>query len=120
MSSGPASVAGRIAYLEIQSKDVPASTAFFEAAFGWRLTSFGPDYAATTSGATDIGIDGHAAVGRPPLAGIEVSDLEAALLAVEGAGGVVTEPIFAFPGGRRFHFREPSGNELSVFVNEGG
>ncbi len=55
-----------------------------------------------------------------PLPGIRVDDLEAALAAVEDAGGAVTRAIFAFPGGRRFHFREPGGNELSVFVEEPG
>jgi predicted enzyme related to lactoylglutathione lyase len=45
-------------------------------------------------------------------------DLEAALAAVEQAGGTITRPIFAFPGGRRFHFREPSGNEMAVYINE--
>ena len=52
------------------------------------------------------------------IAVIEVDDLEAGLASVEAAGGVIIRPIFAFPGGRRFHFREPSGNELAVYVNE--
>ena len=63
------------------------SKAFFERVFGWSLTGFGPDYAAT------IGA---------------------------GAGGAITRPIYALPGGRRFHFREPSGNELAVYVSEPG
>ncbi|MET0308223.1 MAG: VOC family protein, partial [Sphingomonas sp.] len=49
---------------------------------------------------------------------VEVQDLEGALASVTGAGGEITVPIFAFPGGRRFHFRDPDGNELGVFVNE--
>ncbi len=55
---------------------------------------------------------------RAPLAVIQVDDLEATLAAVTAAGGTITQPIFAFPGGRRFHFRDPNGNELGVFVNE--
>ncbi len=51
---------------------------------------------------------------RAPLAVISVGDLEAALAAVERAGARITKPIFAFPGGRRFHFTDPNGNELAV------
>ncbi|WP_246604816.1 VOC family protein [Aquisediminimonas sediminicola] len=109
----------RIAYLELQVGDAGESRTFFEAAFGWTLTSFGPDYAATLGAGTDLGLDASGVdAGKPPLAGIEVVDLEAALAAVEKAGGRISRPIFAFPGGRRFHFREPGGNELAVFVNE--
>ena len=49
-----------------------------------------------------------------PLAVIAVDDLEASFEAVSKAGGVITKPIFAFPGGRRFHFRDPNGNELAA------
>jgi len=114
-------VAGRIVYLELPVRDVDASVAFFSAAFGWDLTRFGPTYAGTMGEGTDLGLQGHAAEATAaPLAGVEVSDLEAALAAVVAAGGTVTKPIFTFPGGRRFHFTEPSGNELAVFVTEGG
>ena len=113
-------VTGRFAYLELPVSDVDASAAFFSAAFGWDLTRFAPTYAGTMGEGTDLGLQGDAAQSSAaPLAGIEVADLEAALAAVVAAGGIVTLPIFAFPGGRRFHFREPSGNELSVFVTEG-
>ena len=114
-------VSGKLAYLELPVADVDASAAFFSAAFGWQLTRFAPTYAATMGAGTDLGLHGDAGEAtRAPLAGIEVDDLEAALAAVVAAGGTVTRPIFAFPGGRRFHFTEPSGNELSVFVVEHG
>ncbi|MBB6122426.1 VOC family protein [Sphingobium subterraneum] len=110
----------RLNYVELPVRDLAASKAFFERAFGWALTDFGPEYAATVADtpktpATDIGLDGSDASVAAPLAVIEVEDIEAACDAVEQAGGVVTRPIFAFPGGRRFHFREPSGNELAVW-----
>ena len=109
----------RIAYLELQVTDLAASQRFFHGAFGWSLTGFGPDYAATVGAGVDLGLDGSGErPGRPPQAGVEVSDLEAALSAVTSAGGVITQAIFAYPGGRRFHFREPSGNEMMVFVSE--
>ncbi len=118
-------MAARLNYVELPVRDTAGSKAFFEKAFGWSLTGFGPDYAATIAagagGTSDIGLNGDPDHGTAaPLAAIEVDDLEAALASVEAAGGTITLPIFPFPGGRRFHFREPSGNELAVYVNEPG
>ncbi|HST35627.1 MAG TPA: VOC family protein [Allosphingosinicella sp.] len=104
----------RLNYVELPARDVPTAKAFYEAAFGWAMTEFGPTYAATLTGDTDIGLQGDAAEAtRAPLAVIEVADLEAALDAVTQAGGTIVRPIFAFPGGRRFQFLDPSGNELA-------
>ena len=104
----------RLNYVELSSFDVGAAKRFYERAFGWSLTDFGPTYAATTTGDTDIGIqaDSAEAVGAP-LPVIEVDDLELALATVLDAGGTLAKPIFAFPGGRRFHFLDPGGNELA-------
>lgn len=118
-------MAARLNYVELPVRDTAASKSFFERAFGWSLTSFGPDYAGTigagAGGTADIGLNGDPAdATAAPMAVVEVDDLEAALAAIEAAGGAVTRMIFAFPGGRRFHFREPSGNELAVYVNEPG
>jgi predicted enzyme related to lactoylglutathione lyase len=117
-------MSARLNYVELPVGDTAVAKAFFEKAFGWSLTAFGPDYAATVgggAGGADIGLNGHKAQATAaPLAAIEVDDLESTLADVEGAGGTITVPIFAFPGGRRFHFREPSGNELAVYVNEPG
>lgn len=109
----------RISYLELPSKDVAGTRDFYAKAFDWKFTDFGPDYAATTTGDTDLGINGstdHVIEQLLPI--IEVQDLEAALEAVRAAGGEIVVPIFSFPGGRRFHFRDPAGNGLGVFVNE--
>lgn len=105
----------RLNYVELPVSEIGAAKRFYEAAFGWSLTEFGPTYAATVTGDTDIGLQGDPAdATAAPLPGIEVEDLEAALEAVEAAGGEIVRPIFAFPGGRRFHFRDPSGNELAA------
>ena len=105
----------RLNYVELPASDVGAAKAFYETAFGWTLMEFGPTYAATMTGDTDIGLQGDAAeASKAPLAVIEVEDLEAALAAVSKAGGVVVRPIFAFPGGRRFHFLDLNGNELAA------
>jgi uncharacterized protein len=104
----------RLNYVELPVGDVAAAKAFYETAFGWSLTDFGPTYAATLSGDTDIGLQGDAAEAtKAPLAVIDVEDLEAALAVVTAAGGTIVRPIFAFPGGRRFQFTDPAGNELA-------
>jgi hypothetical protein len=105
----------RLNYVELPVTDLAATRSFYEQAFGWEMTAFGPSYAATLTGDTDVGLqaDPEEAT-KAPLPVIDVPDLEAALAAVEAAGGRVVRPIFAFPGGRRFHFVDPSGNEAAA------
>jgi predicted enzyme related to lactoylglutathione lyase len=105
----------RFNYVELPVGDIAAAKAFYEAAFGWSLTGFGPTYAATMTGDTDLGLQSDPAEAtKAPLPVIDVPDLEAALASVEAAGGRIVRPIFAFPGGRRFHFLDPGGNELAA------
>ena len=105
----------RLNYVELPVRDVGATKAFYEAAFGWRLTDFGPTYSATMTGDTDLGLQGDAAEAtQAPLPVIDVPNLEAAHAAVLAAGGQIVRPTFTFPGGRRFHFLDPAGNELAV------
>jgi uncharacterized protein len=111
----------RLNYVELPVKDVGTARTFYERAFGWSLTAFGPTYAATTTGDTDIGLQGDGAEAtRTPLPVVEVDDLEAALDSVTLAGGMIVKPIFAFPGGRRFQFLDPSGNEIACVKSEHG
>ena len=105
----------RLNYLELPVADTGRAKAFYAAAFGWTFADFGPTYAATTTGDTDVGFQADAAEKTAAaLPVIEVDDLAAALAAIEAAGGIVTVPIFAFPGGERFHFRDPDGHELAA------
>ncbi len=105
----------RICFVELPTKDIAATRTFYERTFGWTLTDFGPTYACTMTGDVDIGLQGDSGEAtKSPLAVIAVDDLDEALAAVVGAGGTITHPIFAFPGGRRFHFMDPSGNELAA------
>jgi len=107
-------VTPRLFYVELPATG-GAAKPFYEAAFGWQLTDYGPSYAATTTGDVDLGLQADPAEApAAPLPVIQVDDLQATLDAVEQAGGTVTRPIFAFPGGRRFHFRDPAGNELAA------
>jgi predicted enzyme related to lactoylglutathione lyase len=102
-------------FVELPTRDLAASQVFFEKIFGMKMTAFGPTYACTLSGEVDLGLQADPAEAtRAPLPVIEVDDLEAALGAVIAAGAAVTKPIFSFPGGRRFHFLDPSGNELAA------
>ena len=105
----------RIDFIELPVTDIAASQAFYTAAFGFELTAFGPSYACTMTGDVDLGLRADAAEATAaPLPVIHVDDLDAALAAVTQAGGVVTKPVFGFPGGRRFHFRHPGGKELAA------
>jgi len=105
----------RLNYVELPVGDLATAKAFYERAFDWRLTEFSPAYAATTSGDTDIGLQAEAREAtKAPLPMIEVENLETALDAVLQAGGKIVRPIFAFPGGRRFQFLDPSGNEVAA------
>jgi predicted enzyme related to lactoylglutathione lyase len=106
----------RIDYVELAGGDVPATKDFYTAAFGWGFTDYGPEYAAFEGAGLDGGLAAATATGTPPLVILKADDLEDALARVEAAGGVVVEPIFEFPGGRRFHFRDPAGNVLGVWA----
>ncbi|AXJ97154.1 MULTISPECIES: VOC family protein [unclassified Sphingomonas] len=105
----------RLNYLELPVTDPARAKAFYSSAFGWNFMDYGPTYAATTYGSADVGLQADPAERTPALLPvIKVDDLDAALAAVEQAGGRVTKPIFAFPGGRRFQFADPDGHELGV------
>ena len=108
-----------IDYVELPATDIEAVKTFYTEVFGWAFADYGPDYTAFNDGRVDGGFF------RAPLrsetrngAALVVmfaDDLEATLDAVVGAGGTVIKPIFDFPGGRRFQFADPVGNELAVW-----
>lgn len=104
-----------ITYLELPSSGVAADKEFYATLFGWTFEDYGPDYAAFSNSGVEGGFNGggdHQP--KAPLPVLLTDDLEAMLDKVAAAGGTITLPIFAFPGGRRFHFTDPSGNELAV------
>jgi predicted enzyme related to lactoylglutathione lyase len=109
--------AARIDYVELPSATAhELSRAFYAKAFGWDFTDYGPTYAGTTNGTTDVGLQGDPADAlSAPLPVVRVDDLDVAFDAVTGAGGIIARPIFSFPGGRRFHFVDPGGSELAVW-----
>ncbi|MEG3175259.1 VOC family protein [Sphingomonas sp. RB3P16] len=110
----------RLNYLELPVRDTATAKAFYSAAFGWQFSDFGPTYAATTTGDTEIGFQADPAEATAAaLPVIEVADLDACETKVRAAGGEITTPIFAFPGGRRFHFRDVAGHELAAMQSAG-
>ena len=110
----------RIDYVELPSVTAHELTrAFYAKAFGWTFTDFDPDYAATEGGTVDVGLNGHQEDAlSAPLPVVRVTALETALEAVCDAGGIIARPIYSFPGGRRFHFIDPGGNELAVWCTD--
>ena len=105
----------RINFVELPAVNLGAAKAFYAAVFGWELTDFGPSYACTLTGDVDLGLQGDAAeASGAPLPVVVIDDIDAAEVAVRDAGGTISKAIFAFPGGRRFHFIDPNGLELAI------
>ena len=110
----------RLDYIEFPATDVALTRAFYEQVFGWKFQDFGPDYAAIDDGRLTGGFrTGAAPPGGGTLAVIYAVDLDAVKEKIVAAGGKIIRPTFAFPGGRRFHFKDPGGNELSVWTDQG-
>ena len=109
----------RINFIELPARNLGAAKSFYADVFGWSLTDYGPSYSCTVSGDVDLGLQGNSTdATAAPLTVIAVDDLDGALAAVEKAGGKITRPIFSFPGGRRFHFTDPNGNELAAWKSD--
>jgi predicted enzyme related to lactoylglutathione lyase len=112
----PAEHDRRIDYIEMSATNIAATKKFYVDAFGWKFTDYGPDYASFADGRLAGGFTKAASVQRGgPLIVIFALDLADAEKRVRAAGGTITKPVFSFPGGRRFHFTDPSGNELAVW-----
>ncbi len=102
-------------FIELPSRDIDAARSFYAASFGWELVGYGPSYACTLGSGVDVGLQADPEeVTQAPLPMIAVGDLEATQARVEEAGGRIVRAIFAFPGGRRFHFLDPNNNEVAA------
>lgn len=109
----------QINYLEIPTKDILATKSFFEQAFGWTFVDYGPEYTCFLN----VGIDGgffqaereSVTEHGSALIVLYSKDIEDSLSKVLHAGGTIIKPIFEFPGGRRFQFLDPAGNEYAVW-----
>jgi hypothetical protein len=109
----------KINYLEFPAKNIEATKAFFSTVFNWTFTDYGPDYIAFDNAGIDGGFfrsDLSASTDNGSVLVVFYSDnLEQTLSKIEAAGSSIIKPIFDFPGGRRFHFADPSGNEFAVW-----
>lgn len=105
-----------INYIEFLANDLEKIKAFYTSVFDWKFTDYGEQYVAFEN----AGIDGGFQLTDDPIVNgvlviLKHSDLAEIQAKIEAAGGIITVPIFAFPGGKRFHFTDPSGNELAVW-----
>ncbi len=108
---------GKIGYVELPGMNLAVTKQFYAQAFGWGFIDYGPTYAAFDGAGLDGGF--QADDPRPaPLVIVFAKDLEAMEAKVRAAGAEIIIPIFSYPGGRRFHFRDPAGNELAVFSTD--
>jgi len=106
----------QIDYLEFPANDIVRVKAFYEAAFGWKFTDYGPDYTSFSDGRLSGGFTKERpAPGAGLLVVLYASDLGETQKKIEAAGGKIVRETFSFPGGRRFHFADPDGNELAVW-----
>lgn len=106
-----------INYVEFKANDLGTVKKFYSSVFGWKFTDYGENYTAFS----ESGIEGGFEYSEEPIVNGALvvlihDDLEAIQQKVEAAGGTINVPIFSFPGGKRFQFIDPSGNELAVWT----
>jgi uncharacterized protein len=109
---------GQVDYIEFGASDIGRTKQFYQTVFGWQFQDYGPDYTSFQDGRLSGGFTKDAPV-RPanPLVVIYATELEATEAKVTQAGGTIVRRTYAFPGGRRFHFSDPNGNELAVWTD---
>ncbi len=113
--------AKHINYIEFAAADLAATKKFFEDAFDWEFQDYGPDYIAFNNAGVEGGFYRAELASTTASGGVLVvlftDSIEASIAQVQDSGGTITKATFEFPGGRRFQFTEPSGNELAVWTN---
>jgi predicted enzyme related to lactoylglutathione lyase len=106
----------RVDYVEFPATDIGATKKFYVDVFGWKFEDYGPAYTAFYDGRLTGGFyHAETAGASAPLVVIYATDLEAIEQKIQAAGGRIVKNTFSFPGGRRFHFTDPSGNQLAVW-----
>lgn len=106
-----------IHYIELKSNDLEATKAFYHKNFGWTFTDYGENYIAFSNSGLEGGFEKTTdkIVNGGVLVVLYHNNLEAIKSTIEASGSIITIDIFSFPGGRRFHFLDPSGNELAIW-----
>ena len=113
----------KIDYVEFSTPDMETTKDFFTQVFGWNFNDYGPEYSDCPDGGIMTGFCKGDKISTQETGGALITffseDLESTLSKVEAAGGTIIKPIFPFPGGRRFQFLEPGGNEFAVWSDQG-
>ena len=110
---------GRVDYIEFPATDIAATNLFYAGVFGWKFEDYGPDYTSFQDGRLAGGFQKAEKVrAEGALIVIYADDLSAMETKVRSAHGTIVKPIFSFPGGSRFHFTDPNGNELAVWSDK--
>jgi uncharacterized protein len=108
-----------IDYIEFPARDLEAVKRFYSGAFGWTFVDYGPDYCSFNDGRLDGGFfraeRSSSTSSGAALVVLFTDDLEAMVQRVTDHGGTIVKPTYSFPGGKRFHFADPGGNELAVW-----
>lgn len=105
-----------INYIEFKSKDLNATKAFYSNVFDWNFTDYGPHYTAFSGAGLEGGFEhSEEPIAHGALVILFHQNLHEVIENITQAGGQITQDIFAFPGGQRFHFTDPSGNQLAVW-----
>jgi len=111
----PTKPENQIDYIELRASDIEKTKTFYHSVFGWKFTDYGPDYTSFHDGRMGGGFAKSPAPGTSVLLVIYSSGLEVMQQTIKAAGGRIVKETFSFPGGRRFHFVDPNGNELAVW-----
>lgn len=113
----------KIDYVEFPATDLEATKSFFTKAFGWKFTDYGPEYSSFANEGINGGVFKSKKKATTETGSTLIifysEDLEGTQRKVEDAGGKIIKQTYSFPGGRRFHFTEPSGNEFAVWSDKG-
>ena len=108
-----------INYVEFTAQNLEVVKTFYSKTFGWNFTDYGPSYVAFDHSGLEGGFELSE---EPPVNGALIviyhENLEEIMATIQSAGGTITKEIFSFPGGRRFHFKDPAGNELAVWSEQ--
>jgi hypothetical protein len=109
-----------IQYIEFQATDFVQTKKFYGSVFGWTFTDYGDDYTAFENSGVSGGFTKVDSLtqGGGPLVVLFHQNLELARENIIKGGGIISKDIFSFPGGRRFHFTDPSNNELAIWSDK--
>ena len=114
----------KINYVELPSRNIEITKTFFTSVFGWSFEDYGPEYAAFSNAGIDGGFFKSDLVSSSENGSALIvfysKELEQTQAKIEAAGGSIIKPVFMFPGGRRFHFSDPNGNEYAVWTAVSG